>query len=292
MKRFVIKNSNDYFVVYLGCLLQAFAVTCILKPNNLVVGGFTGFSMAIGNVLHINYTIIYYTLCLLILISTWIVLGKKDALRIMLLSITYPLILMIFDKFSFNFIDNTADKLLICIYYGIISGFGMGLILKRGFTQGSSDTLAKLIHKKALPFVSIGKILLGIDTTVLIICGFIFGRTAVLYAIIMQIVYSKTVDLVILGFDTTFVKIIILTKKPDEVTNYILNTLKRGVSTSSVIGARTNKENPKLICVCSSKELLLIKNFVATIDKDAFINAVPVLSVWGKSGDFNDLEVE
>lgn len=64
------------------------------------------------------------------------------------------------------------------------------------------------------------------------------------------------------------------------------------MSISSVIGTSTNKENPKLICVCSSKELLLIKNFVATIDKDAFINAVPVLSVWRKSGDFNDLEVE
>lgn len=292
MKKIVNKNWSDYFVVYIGCLLQAFAVTCILKPNNLVVGGFTGFSMAIGSILHINYTIIYYTLCLLILILTWIILGKKDALRIMLLSVTYPLILMVFEKFSFNFIDNTSDKLLICIYYGLISGFAMGLILKRGFTQGSSDTLAKLIHKKALPFVSMGKILLSIDIIVLFMCGSIFGRTAVLYAIIMQLIYSKTVDFVILGFDTTFVKVIILTDKPAEVSHYILTTLNRGVSTSSVIGAHNNKKNPKLICVCSSKELLLIKNFVATIDKDAFLNAVPVLSVWGKSGDFNDLEVE
>ena len=105
-------------------------------------------------------------------------------------------------------------------------------------------------------------------------------------------IYSKTVDFVILGFYPTFVKVIILTDKPTEVTNYILRTINRDVSTSSVIGGNSNKENPKLICICSERELLLIKNFVATIDKDAFINAVPVLSVWGKSGDFNTLEVE
>ncbi|MEG1149561.1 MAG: YitT family protein [Niameybacter sp.] len=292
MKKNVNNVFNDYFIVYIGCLLQAFAVTCILRPNNLVVGGFTGLSMAIGYIIHVDYTIIYYTLCLLILIATWIVLGKKDAIRIMLLSITYPIILMIFENFSFNFIEGPADKLLICIYYGIISGFAMGLILKRGFSQGSSDTLAKIIQKKFLPFVNIGKVLLGIDIAVLLICGFIFGRTAILYALLMQVIYSKTVDFVVLGFGTSFVKLIILTEKPTEVTDYILNTIHRGVSTSSVTGARSNKENPKLICICSTKELILIKNFVATADKEAFVNAVPVLSVWGKGYDFNDLEVE
>ena len=285
-------SCKDYFIVYIGCILQAFSVTCILRPNNLVVGGFTGLSMAISDIIHIDYTLIYYTLCLIILIATWIILGKKDAIRIMLLSITYPIILMIFENFSFNFIDDTADKLLICVYYAVISGCGMGLILKRGFSQGSSDTLAKIIHKKVIPSLSIGKILLGIDIIVLLICGFTFGRTAVLYAILMQLIYSKAVDFVVLGFATSFVKVIILTEKPEEVTDYILNTIKRGVSTSSVTGARTNKNNPKIICICTSKELLLIKNFVATVDRDAFVNAVPVLSVWGKGYDFNNLEVE
>ena len=140
------KKRLDYLIVYLGCFIQAFAITCILKPNNLTVGGITGLSLTIGKIISINYTYLYYFICLLILFTAKIFLGNKEAKKIILLSTTYPLILMIMNNFRFNFLSDTPDKLLICIYYGIFMGVGTGLVLKKGFSQGSSDTLSKVIQ--------------------------------------------------------------------------------------------------------------------------------------------------
>ena len=52
------KKWLDYLIVYIGCVIQAFSIVCILKPNNLTVGGITGLSLTIGKLLNFNYTII------------------------------------------------------------------------------------------------------------------------------------------------------------------------------------------------------------------------------------------
>jgi len=283
----------DYLVVYLGCIIQAFAVTAILRPSGLIVGGFTGVSLVFGELLNIKYTFIYYSLCITVLMASWFILGKKEALKIILLSTTYPIILILFDSLNLNFMDgNVNDKLLCCIYYGIIAGIGMGLVLKKGFSQGSSDTLAKIINKKILPFVSISQILLSIDICILTASGLVFGRSAVLYAIIMQMIYAKAIDTVLFGFGSSLVKMVILSSEIDEITDYIVNTINRGYSIGTVTGGYTEKPRKKIISICSVRESMLIKDFIAKIDKGAFINLVPVISAWGKGSGFEDLDTD
>ncbi|MBU3136192.1 YitT family protein [Clostridium gasigenes] len=293
MKKENNKFIVDYIIVYCGCILQAFAVTSILKPGGLVVGGFTGISLILAKIINIKYTFIYYFLCVLVLIAARIILGKKEALKIILLSVTYPLILILFDNFNFNFIDLPSnDKLLSCIYYGIVAGIGMGLVLKKGFSQGSSDTLAKIIHKKIFPYISIGQILLIIDICILAMSGFIFGHTAILYGIIMQMVYTKAVDTILFGFGSSLVKLVIISNKTDEISDYIINTINRGVSIGQLLGAYSNKPKRKVILICSTREAMVVKNFVANIDKNAFINIVPVIYAWGKGNGFDELQLD
>ena len=293
MKKTHSKSIADYIIVYCGCILQAFAVTSILKPGGLVVGGFTGISLILAKLINIKYTFIYYTLCILVLAAARFILGKKEALKIILLSTTYPIILIFFDNLNLNFIASTPnDKLLHCIYYGIIAGIGMGLVLKKGFSQGSSDTLAKIIHKKIFPYISIGQILLIFDICVLAMCGFVFDHTAILYAIIMQTVYTKAVDTILFGFGSPLVKMVILSNKTDEISNYILNTINRGVSIGEVLGAYSNTPRRKVILICSTREAMVVKDYVAKIDKAAFINLVPVIYAWGVGNGFDELQLD
>ncbi len=147
MKKYNYKKILvDWLFVLTGCILVAFAVTSILKTNGLVTGGLTGISIMLDKLIHINYTYIYYVLSIFVLILAWITLGKREGLKIITLSLIFPVILIVFQKFNFCFIKN--DMMLASIYYGIICGTGSGIILKRGFSQGGTDTIAKILHKK------------------------------------------------------------------------------------------------------------------------------------------------
>lgn len=284
------KKIMDYIVVYVGCLIQAFSIVCILRPNNLTVGGITGLSLTIGKIFNMNYTYIYYAICLLILVAARIVLGMREVKKIILLSTTYPIILILMNQIKFNFLHDTPDKILICIYYGIFMGIGTGLVLKRGFSQGSSDTVAKILHKKLFSFMGISQVLLGIDITILLISGFVFGRTAVLYAIIMQMVYSKTISVVLFGFGSSLVKVVIISSHLDQISAFMRDTINRGYSIGHVYGGHNHVKREKIISVCSLREAMLIKDFITKVDEDAFINIVPTISAWGKEDGLQNLK--
>ncbi len=284
------KKIMDYIVVYIGCLIQAFSIVCILRPNNLTVGGITGLSLTIGKIFNMNYTYIYYAICLLILAATRVVLGMREVKKIILLSTTYPVILILVNQVKFNFLHDTPDKILICIYYGIFMGIGTGLVLKRGFSQGSSDTVAKILHKKLFSFMGISQVLLCIDITILLISGFVFGRTAVLYAIIMQMVYSKTISVVLFGFGSSLVKVVIISSHLDKISTFMSDTINRGYSIGYVYGGHNHVKRKKIISVCSLREAMLIKDFITKVDEDAFINIVPTISAWGKEDGLQNLK--
>ena len=284
------KKIMDYIVVYIGCLIQAFSIVCILRPNNLTVGGITGLSLTIGKIFNMNYTYIYYAICLLILVAARMVLGMREVKKIILLSTTYPVILILVNQIKFNFLHDTPDKILICIYYGIFMGIGTGLVLKRGFSQGSSDTVAKILHKKLFSFMGISQVLLCIDITILLISGFVFGRTAVLYAIIMQMVYSKTISVVLFGFGSSLVKVVIISSHLDKISTFMSETINRGYSIGYVYGGHNHVKRKKIISVCSLREAMLIKDFITKVDEDAFINIVPTISAWGKEDGLQNLK--
>ena len=246
------KKVMDYIIVYIGCIIQAFSVVCILKPNNLIVGGITGLSLTIGKVVGINYTYLYYGICLLILLGAKIVLGMREVKKIILLSTTYPIILIFMNRIQFNFLHDTPDKILICIYYGIFMGIGTGLVLKKGFSQGSSDTVAKILHKKLFSFMEISQVLLCIDITILLISGFVFGRTAVLYAIIMQMIYSKTISTVLFGFGSSLVKVVIISGQSEKISNFMRDTINRGYSIGYVYGGHNHIKRKNNICMLTS----------------------------------------
>lgn len=276
------KTILDLSIVCLGCIIQAFSITCILKPNNLVVGGITGVSLSFSKVIDINYTYIYYFICMGILILAKVVLGKGEIKRIIFLSLTYPLILICMNKISFNFMEGTEDKILICLYYGIFMGIGTGLVLKKGFSQGSSDTLAKILHKKIFYFMELSQVLLMLDIAILLLSGFVFGKTAILYAIIMQVVYSKTISVVSFGFGSSMVKVVIISGKLLEISDYILNTMQRSYSVGNIYGGQSGIKRDKVILVCSLKEAMFLKEHIKLIDDGAFINFVPTIGAWGK----------
>lgn len=288
MKSLEVKNKAfDFIFVTIGCILVAFSITSILKPNELVAGGITGISIITEQITKISYEYIYYFLSLLVLIAAYFTLGKREAVKIVTLSVTFPMVLIIFERMNFAFIEN--DRILASIYFGIICGVGTALILKRGFSQGGSDTIAKILHNKLFPFISLSEILLCIDGVIIISSAIIYDKEIALYAIISQLIFMKVVDTVLYGFSSKKVKVEIISENHEVISNYILTDMKRGISTYEIKGGYMNMVRLKIVTICSPRESMLIKMFISNQDPNAFVNVLPVTSVWGKGLGFESL---
>jgi len=78
----------------------------------------------------------------------------------------------------------------------------------------------------------------------------------------------------------------------DQVAEYIMSSLGRGVTKLDITGCYSNEIKSKILTICSPRESMLIKRFVAEIDSKAFIYVLPVVSVWGEGNGFERLDEE
>ncbi|MDF2678157.1 MAG: transporter [Bacillota bacterium] len=285
-----LKFISDTLYLIVGCLITAFAVNFILKPNGLVTSGITGLSIILEKYLNINYSYIYYFGTLIILVLTFITIGKKEITKIVFLSILYPTVLLAMQNIEFKFVEN--DLLLASIYYSIFTGIGVGIILRKGFSFGGTDTLAKILNKKLFPSVNISYLMLFLDGSVLIIAAFAFGRNIALYSIISQLIITKICDYIIIGFGNKLYKLEIISSKHDEISKFIMFELGRGVTLIHATGCYTNEDKIQLESVCSPSQSILIQNFIKQTDPTAFVKVIPIVHVLGKGNRFIDINLE
>ncbi len=289
-KRDKDKRLIDLIYVVLGSIILAIAITSILKPNGIITGGITGFSLVLEKIFGMSYTVFYYILSLAVLIATRFTLGRIEAGKIIVFSLFFPLVLILFNGFEINIMQN--DLFLASVYYGIMAGGGTGLILKGGFSSGGTDTLAKIISRKLFRFMSLSTIIAALDMSVILFAAFVFDTRIALYALLTQLVAMKAVEVVLYGFTSKMVKLEIISEKEAEIEAYILNYINRGISKYNIVGGYTNLNRTKLITICSQRESILIRDKISDVDSKAFITVLPVSTVWGEGVGFDSLTPE
>lgn len=287
-KEKVKKFCIDLFFLLLACSIGAFALTAVLIPNGLTSGGLTGIVRFVQHFVPVDFSILYYGGSAIILIIIFAFLGLREVRKILLLTLLYPAVLFVFERFNFSLLEE-KDVILAAIFCGVFNGMCSGIVFWRGYAFCGTDAIAKTLKKKLFPNTALSQILLAIDATIIIFSAVIFGRNIALYALITQVIFTKTVDIILYGFETKIVQLEIITKYPGEISEYIMNDIERGVSEVEITGAYTKTRRVKLITLCSPRESMLIKKFVAETDKKAFVTVIQVNTVWGNGEGFNDI---
>lgn len=284
------KVIYDTLYLIVGCFITAFSVNYILKPNGLITSGITGLSILLEKYLLINYSYIYYVATFIILIATFLLMGKKELIRIIFLSVLYPTVLLLMQGIEFKFIEN--DLLLASIYFSIFYGIGVGMVLRKGFSFGGTDTIARILNKKFFPSINVSYLMLILDGIVIIAAAFTFGRNIALYSIISQLIITKVCDYIMFGLGTKLYKLEIISSKYEEVSHYIMYELGRGVTLFKIKGCYTNEEKVQIESICSPSQVVLIQKLIKKIEPKAFVKVLPVTNVWGKGRRFIDISTE
>jgi uncharacterized membrane-anchored protein YitT (DUF2179 family) len=161
----------------------------------------------------------------------------------------------------------TGDMVVDLVSGSVLMGAGLGMVFLADASSGGADLLAVLIQKK-LRYLSVPKILAGIDFIIVVAGGTVFGVKNIIYALIAIFIITRVSEYMTAGPGRALLVQIISDKNP-EVADYIMQELNRGVSSISICGMYTKQEKTMLICAVSVKEIAKIKEFLYKIDKKA-----------------------
>jgi len=291
MKETFKERLIDYFFLIAACAVGAFATTAVMIPNGLTSGGLTGIVRIMQSFIDINFSLAYYAGAFIILIVVILTIGFQEAKKVLVVTIMYPAVLFVLELFDFKLLEE-KDIILAAIFCGVFSGVCNGIVFWRGYAFCGTESIAKIIKKKFMPQVDISKILLALDAAIIIVSAFIFGRNIALYALVTQFIASKMVDFIIYGFETKIVQVNILTSKAEETIDFVMKDLNRGVSSRKTVGEFTGQEKKELVVLCSPRESMLLKKFLASEDPGAFVTVLHVDTVWGSGKGFTEISKE
>jgi len=278
----------DALVALVACSIGAFSLQAVMIPNGLTSGGLTGIARVIQVYTSFSFSLIYYAGALVILVLVAIFLGLREVRKILFMTILFPAIIIVFEKFPLELLQEN-DVILAAIFCGIFNGICTGLVFWRGYSFCGTDAIAKIVKKNWLPHMDLSQILLVIDVIIIIGSAFVFGRNIALYALITQVIFAKTIDYVMFGFETKIIKLEIITDEKEMITKYIMEELMRGVSCSQIVGEYTGELHFKLEVLCSPRESIVIRRFIANNDSNTLMTAIHVDTVWGNGPGFTDI---
>ncbi len=267
-----------YVEMIIGILIVAFAFNIFLLPNDIVFGGVSGLSIIVKDYLPIDPSTFILISSLLLLVISYIFLGKEKAKGSIVGSILFPIFVNLTANLNQYINIDNSNILLSVIFGGILYGFGAGLVFKAGFTTGGTDIINQIVSKYA--HVSMGNAILMSDGLIVLAGGFFFGITKLMYAIIVVYISGLITDRVLLGISNSKA-FYIITNEDEKIRDYLLNELHHGVTIFSVKGGYTHKKDEVILCVVPTNEYYRVKEGIREIDDQAFFVICDAYEVFG-----------
>lgn len=260
-----VKDFINYLLSIIGGCLVGIGEAWALIPLKLTTGGFNGIGMLGYYLLNIPVGLISIALNLPLFFVSLKMLGIKYSLKTLIAMLFTSLMLEV----AGNWQPLTNDMLLAAVFGSAIIGLGIAICLKSGSTTGGTDLLAKLIQSRNR-HLNMGEVILVIDGIIIAIASFTFESIEIaLYSAIAVFVLTKVIDFILDGGKYEKA-LFIITNKSDEISNYIMNDVKRGVTKINATGEYSGEEKQILLCVANKREVPKIKDEIKAIDDKSF----------------------
>lgn len=272
------KTLKRYGLITVACALYALGFNWFFVPNHFTVGGFTGVAQIIN---HFLPMLPVGTIALVLNIPLFI-LGWQKIGRDLLISSLYATAVssLMIDVLASVHTFGPMDPILACIYGGIVSGIGCGLLLHESATTGGTEMAARLLKLK-FQGLSIGSLCLGLDVAVTIGYALCFrDMTRAMYGVVALYILSLLIDRVVYGPNASKVAYII-SEQYEAITQKLLQ-LDRGVTLLAGKGAWSGQEKRIILCAFGRRHFIPIKKLVQSIDPDAFVIVCDAHEVLGE----------
>ena len=176
-----LKRYTQFIV---GIILTAMSYNLFMLPSS-VVYGVGGLGVMFKKLFNWNPATVILIGSIILLILSFILLGTEKTKNSIVGSLLYPIFVSLTAWIPQYVKLDGADPILIVVFGAVMSGFGLGLIFKSGFTTGGTDILNQIVSKYFK--MSLGTSMFFTDGIIIASSVFVFGWTKVMYSIIALI---------------------------------------------------------------------------------------------------------
>lgn len=267
--------SADVF----GSLIYALGLIAFIQPAQIAPGGVSSIALMINYITPVPIGLTSFLINVPLLVLSFIYLGRRFAWKtIRTLIINTVIIDLVVTPYIPVY---TGDRLLGCIYGGVLTGAGLALIFMRGSTTGGTDIVSFLMQK-VMPHLPIGRVMMIVDGLIIASSMLVFKDVeAGLFGIISLFSLTQVLNGIIYGIDKGSL-VTVISPKNRQIAERIIKEMDRGVTFLRGEGGFSHEDKDVLWCAVRKVQFAKLKSIIYNEDRDAFIIVSEVGQILGE----------
>ena len=270
MKKDAVK---EFLIITIADIIVGIAVFFFLIPSNLSIGSISGLAIVLSNFIPLTISQLTMIMNVALLIISFLLVGKDFGIKTVYTSILLPIVIGVFEKVFPNNQSLTGDQAIDGIGYCLVVSIGLSMLFTRNASSGGLDIIAKLMNKFLR--MDLGKAMGLSGMAVALSSALVYDTKTVVLSVMGTYLSGIVLDNYIFG-STIKKRVCIISKKHDEILNFILYELHSGATQYHAYGTYTDTMRLEINTIVDKTEYMKLINFVTKTDPDAFVTIYAV----------------
>ena len=251
----------------------AAAVYFFLVPSHTSVSSISGLGIVLCNFVPLQLSAITMILNVVLLIIGFFTCGREFGVKTVYTSVMLPLFLGLFEIIFPNFGSMTDSQELDVLCYILVVSVGLSILFNRNASSGGLDIVAKIMNKYL--HMELGKAMSLSGMCVALSAALVYDKKTVVLSILGTYFNGIVLDHFI--FDNNIKRrVCIITKKEEELRQFIIHDLHSGATIYEAIGAYNMEKRREIITIVDKGEYQKLMKFINQEDPKAFITVYNV----------------
>lgn len=275
-----MKTKTDYksILIEINILTIAIAIIAVavyffLVPSHTSISSMSGLGIVLSNFVPLPLSVITMILNVVVLIIGFFTCGKEFGLKTVYTSVMLPVFLGIFENIFPNTGSITDSQELDVLCYILVVSVGLSILFNRNASSGGLDIVAKIINKYF--HMELGKAMSLSGMCVALSAALVYDKKTVVLSVLGTYFNGIVLDHFI--FDHNIKRrVCIITKKEEELRQFIVRDLHSGATIYEAIGAYNMEKRNEIITIVDKGEYQKLMKYINQEDPEAFITVYTV----------------
>ena len=264
---------KETVILTVAVAIIAAAVYFFLVPSHTSVSSISGLGIVLSNFVPLPLSAITMILNVVLLIIGFFTCGREFGVKTVYTSVMLPLFLGLFEIIFPNFGSMTDSQELDVLCYVLVVSVGLSILFNRNASSGGLDIVAKIMNKYL--HMELGKAMSLSGMCVALSAALVYDKKTVVLSILGTYFNGIVLDHFI--FDHNIKRrVCIITKKEEELRQFIIHDLHSGATIYEAIGAYNMEKRHEIITIVDKGEYQKLMKFINQEDPKAFITVYNV----------------
>lgn len=269
----IIKETS---ILTVGVAIIAAAVYFFLVPSHASVSSISGLGIVLSNFIPLPLSAITMILNVVLLIIGFFTCGREFGVKTVYTSVMLPLFLGVFEGIFPDFGSMTNSQELDVLCYVLVVSVGLSILFNRNASSGGLDIVAKIMNKYL--HMDLGKAMSLSGMCVALSAALVYDKKTVVLSLLGTYFNGLVLDHFI--FDHNIKRrVCIITKKEEELRQFIIHDLHSGATIYKSIGAYNMEKRNEIITIVDKGEYQKLMNYMNREDPKAFITVYTVSDI-------------